>query len=67
MSTPASVPRVQSQERPVRAFSGWLVLVINVALYAATVWALVAGAMAANNHAPDGGWFFLASGVCAVT
>jgi len=66
MSTPASVPRVQSQERPVRAFSGWLVLVINVALYAATVWALVAGAMAAKNHASAGGWFFLASGICAV-
>jgi regulator of protease activity HflC (stomatin/prohibitin superfamily) len=31
-----------------------------------SVWALVAGAMAAKSHAPGGGWLFLAAGVCAI-
>ena len=66
MSTPASAPSNQNQERPVRAANGWLILVINVALYVATVWALIAGAMAAKSHVPGGGWLFVAAGVCAI-
>ena len=66
MSTPASAPSHQNQERPVHAANGWLLLAINVALYVATVWALIAGAMAAKAHASGGGWLFLAAGVCAI-
>jgi hypothetical protein len=57
MSTPASVPRVQSQERPVRAASGWLVLFINVALYAAVPVLIF---FATNHGRADGGLVFLA-------
>jgi regulator of protease activity HflC (stomatin/prohibitin superfamily) len=66
MSTPASAPSNQNQERPVRAANGWLILVINIALYVATVWGLVAGAMAAKAYTPGGGWWFLACGICAI-
>jgi regulator of protease activity HflC (stomatin/prohibitin superfamily) len=66
MKTLSSSTQVRSQERVVQATRGWLLLVINVALYAATVGALVAGAMAAKSHAPGGGWLFLASGAFAL-
>jgi hypothetical protein len=66
MNTPAAIHTAQNQERPVRAFSGWLVLFITVGLYVATVWALVAGAMGAKNYTPGAGWWFLASAICAV-
>jgi len=57
MSTSASIPRVQSQERPVRAASGWLVLLINLALFVAVPVLIYS---AANHGRADGGVVFLA-------
>ena len=66
MSTPASIPRVQSQERPVRAFSGWLILFITLALYAITIWAFATGVIAVNAHARSATWFFVTSVVSLI-
>ncbi len=66
MNTPSPSVQIRSQERVVQAASGWLFLAIDLALYAATIWALIAGTMAAKNHAPGGGWLFLASGVAMI-
>jgi hypothetical protein len=66
MSTSASITTAQNQERPVRAASGWLVLLITVGLYVATVWTFIAAVVGAKNHTPGAGWMFLAAGVCAV-
>jgi hypothetical protein len=63
MNTPASVLHAQSQERPVRAFSGWLFLFITLALYAVMIWAFVSAMMAVQTRAPGVGWLLAGTGV----
>jgi ribosome-associated translation inhibitor RaiA len=60
-----SEPSVDSRnhELPVRAASGWFLLFVTVVLYAAMIWAFVAGVVAATGYRPGGGWLFAASGV----
>ena len=66
MSTSASIDTAQNQERPVRAASGWLVLLITVGLYVAAVWTFIAAVVGVKNYTPGAGWMFLAAGVCAI-
>jgi regulator of protease activity HflC (stomatin/prohibitin superfamily) len=58
MNPSASTPQTQNQERPVRAASGWLLLFVNLALYAAAIWAFIAGVASTKAHGP-GGWLIL--------
>ena len=56
----------RNHEMPVRAASGWLLLSMILALFAAAVWAFIAGLMAATSYHPGGGWLLAASGVILV-
>ena len=47
MNTSAESVSTRSRERPVQAANGWLLLLATIVLYAAAVWALIAGILAA--------------------
>lgn len=63
MSTSASVHSAQNQERPVRATSGWLALVITLALYAVAIGVFITAVVHVKNYTPGAGWLFLAAAV----
>src|SRR5664280_3537911 len=66
MNTSESAVETRNHELPVRAASGWLSLLVIVALYVATLGAFVAGVVAAMAYQPSGGWLLGASGVLLI-
>jgi regulator of protease activity HflC (stomatin/prohibitin superfamily) len=66
MNTSESAVETRNHELPVRAASGWLSLLVIVALYVATLGAFVAGVVAAMAYQPSGGWLLGTSGVLLI-
>jgi len=56
MNTSAPAVDNRNRELPVRAASGWLALVITIALYFGAIWAFVAGIAAATGYHQNPGW-----------
>jgi SPFH domain / Band 7 family len=67
MNTSEISADTRSQEKPVRAASGWLLLFMIIGLFCAAVWAFVTGVAAVTGyHQEGGGWFLAAAGVMLV-
>lgn len=57
MSTSVAPAQVPSQERPANATSGWLALLIILALYAAAIFLFITGVVKIEDKVAGGGWF----------
>lgn len=57
MSTSVAPVQIPSQERPANASSGWLALLIVLALYAAAIALFITGGVKIDDKVPGGGWF----------
>ncbi len=61
MNTSAEPVSTRSRERPVQGANGWLLLFATLVLYAAAVWALIAGILAAEAGG-EAGWLLAGAG-----
>jgi SPFH domain / Band 7 family len=66
MNTLENTVHARNRELPVRAANGWLLLLITIVLYIATISAFVAGIIAFSARYGAGGWLIVTAGVLLV-
>jgi regulator of protease activity HflC (stomatin/prohibitin superfamily) len=64
-TTESSIPP-RSREAPVRAINGWLMLAINIALYATAVWILITALTVVHNRTGNPAWGLLSGAVVII-
>jgi regulator of protease activity HflC (stomatin/prohibitin superfamily) len=66
MNIPDASPLAVNRERSVRAASGWLWLLLTIALFALVVWAFIAGVIRADHREAGAAWLLLGGAVLLI-